>query len=131
MGGGNAIPLSLLNEMGVVLTQSQGVSRTWTGPTVSERYPDRLSDGKRDRLKTSILTKSRKTAMVCFLTLSREGSQHDEGLIDVGGCVIGANLEADFLVALGHHRIVEAGGEDVVVAQMFDQRGGARRISNH
>src|SRR5262245_11330338 len=43
--------------------------------------------------------------------------------------MIGADLEADFLIALRHHGVVQTGSEDVVTAQMSHQRRGACRVA--
>ncbi len=47
--------------------------------------------------------------------LPLERCQHTERLVNVGGGVVGGDLEADFLVAPGHHRIIEASGEYAIV----------------
>src|SRR5262245_61511009 len=46
--------------------------------------------------------------------------------INIGVRMVRADLESDLLVALGHDRIVEPGGENALAAQMRDHRGGAR-----
>jgi hypothetical protein len=43
--------------------------------------------------------------------------------------VVGADLKADFLVALGHRRIVETSRQDALVPQMGGQRRCARSIA--
>src|SRR5262249_17661559 len=55
--------------------------------------------------------------------------QRIECRIDVIRRMIGADLEADFLVALRHHGVVQTGSEDVVTAQMSYQRRGACSVA--
>ena len=39
--------------------------------------------------------------------------------VDIGRCVVCGDLKANFLVALRHDRVVEAGSEDALSAQVY------------
>src|SRR5579871_5408981 len=61
--------------------------------------------------------------------LLRKAREHVERRVDVSQRMVGADLKADLLIALGHHRIVEARGQNAVSAQMRHQGGSPRRIA--
>ena len=45
--------------------------------------------------------------------------------------MVGADLEANFLIALRHDRVAEAGGQNADVAQMGDELVRARCVTDH
>src|SRR5262245_21397956 len=51
--------------------------------------------------------------------------------IDIGNCMIRADLDPDLLITLGHDGVIEPGSENALAAQMRDHRGGARRVAQH
>src|SRR5215471_14706776 len=61
--------------------------------------------------------------------ISRKSAERIECRIDVIRRMIGADLEADFLIALRHHGVVQTGSEDVMTAQMSYQRRGACSVA--
>src|SRR5690554_2534960 len=60
-----------------------------------------------------------------------EGTERGQHLVDVGGRVVSADLEADLLIPTGDNRIIEPSRQNAGVAQMRDENGRARRISHH
>ena len=60
-----------------------------------------------------------------------ECGQHLKDVIDVLFGVVGGDLKADLLISFRHHRIIEAGGQNVMGKEMLDKGGGFRRIPKH
>jgi hypothetical protein len=50
--------------------------------------------------------------------------QYLQDVIDILFRVTGGNLETDFFIAFGHHREIEAGHQDIMGKEVFDQGGG-------
>src|SRR5262247_1371591 len=88
-----------------------------------ERSEMREQPGKLHRRSRISLRSIRATG------LHRKPPNRLKSSINIGLRMIRADLESDLLVALGHDRIVESGGENALVAQMRDHRGGARGIA--
>ena len=59
------------------------------------------------------------------------GGQDLQDLIDIRLRVVGIDLEADLLVALGHDRVRQSGGQDSVRIEVGHQVPGLGRVPDH
>src|SRR5262245_62706365 len=71
----------------------------------------------------------RRNQTICAASLADKVPERIECRINVIRRMIGADLEADFFIALRHHGVVQTGSEDVVTAQMSHQRRGACSVA--